>query len=439
MQRRVLVIGSQCAVMPRLSFLPDLATELYAVLTDPQLGACLPALPGGGLLHDPDRKQVDALEEAFTRADRDEAMLLVALLGHGIARGDDFYYLSVDAPGRGRSETDVHLSQQLKELLRDSADLNGLLVLLDACHAGVAAQQAAARWGEVGLGRQDRRYELLSASADGPAYRGDFTRTLVRVLRSGVPAASGTVDARYLRGPLQEGAGAQQPQRVTIDGGGWAQTGDEGLWLAYNAAQRGVDDTAASLAVHDRVTELTAYLQPTPTLDALVAAAQEHRCVVVTGPRGSGKSTLAAALTRPAAARGHVPAGLAQAVTFGARSGTLATLAAALAGQLTDTVPGFAQAARAYDASLDTAEREGLPALHRRVVGPLSRLKLDGPVRLVIDAVDELPDVTQELVRDAVSAALALASHDAPTGGTAVGFVLTARPAAARSTGRATR
>jgi hypothetical protein len=51
---------------------------------------------------------------------------LVALLGHGIARGDDFYYLSWDARGRGSSRDDVHLSQSLKEGLRDSADLNGL-------------------------------------------------------------------------------------------------------------------------------------------------------------------------------------------------------------------------------------------------------------------------------------------------------------------------
>src|ERR1700751_2154176 len=103
-QRRVLVVGSQCRAMPRLSFLPDLATDLYAVLTDHRLGACEPALASGGLLHDPDRGQVlDALEQAFARANRDSAMLLVALLGHGIALDEDFYYLSIDATGHGRS------------------------------------------------------------------------------------------------------------------------------------------------------------------------------------------------------------------------------------------------------------------------------------------------------------------------------------------------
>ena len=82
---------------------------------------------------------------------------------------------------------------------------------------------------------------MLSASADAPAYSGDFTRTLIEVLRRGVPTAGGNVDARYLREPLQRGAKRQQPQRVTVDGGGWAQTGDEGLWLAHNAALRHLD------------------------------------------------------------------------------------------------------------------------------------------------------------------------------------------------------
>jgi len=276
----------------------------------------------------------------------------------------------------------VYLSHHLKEALRDAADLDGLIVLLDTCHAGVAAQQAATGWGEVGLGRDARRYELLSASADGPAYHGVFTRTLIEVLRRGVPAA-----------------------------GGWAQAGDQGLWLAYNAALRGPDDDATGLAALDRVTELVTFFQPTPTLDALVAAVRTHRCVVVTGPRGSGKSALAAALTRPAASRGHVPDALVHAIAFAAGGSTLAILNAALAGQLAGTVPGYTAAARAYEAALDPAEQQGLPALARRVIGPLGRLSLPGPVRLVIDALDELPATTQQAVRAAVITALEPSPH----------------------------
>ena len=437
MQRRVLVIGSQCTAMEPLSFLPDLATELYTVLTDPHLGACQPALRDGALLHDPGRERVlDALEAAFDQADKDGAMLLVALLGHGVAHDDDFYYLSKDSPGRGRSRADVNLSQHLKELLRDSSDLDGLLVLIDTCHAGVAAQQAAARWGEVGLGRRVRRYELLTASANEPAFGGDFTRTLIDVLRSGVPTTtSRTIDARHLREPLQEGAQSQHPQRVTVDGGGWAQRGDEGLWLAYNAAQRRAYEATASSAALDRARELTAHLQLTRTLEKVVADSQDYRCVVVTGPRGSGKSTLAAALIRAAAGRGRVPGAPAQAIAFCDQGTTSANLATTLAEQLTGTVPGFALAAQDYLANLDSAEQRDLSPLHRRVVGPVSQLQLDDPVRLVIDAVDELPDVTQEEVRATVTAACAHGSPAGSSGTASLAFVLTARPGAARPAG----
>src|SRR5512147_215396 len=48
-ERRILVIGSQCACLPQLSFLPRAAEDLYAVMTDPDLGGCVPALSEGGL------------------------------------------------------------------------------------------------------------------------------------------------------------------------------------------------------------------------------------------------------------------------------------------------------------------------------------------------------------------------------------------------------
>ena len=91
--RRAVVIGSQCDALGesgRLSFLPELATELYEVLIDPRLGACAPGLPdrpSGGLLLDPTHDEVlDALEDAFAQANSDSATLLVAVLGHGMVQ-----------------------------------------------------------------------------------------------------------------------------------------------------------------------------------------------------------------------------------------------------------------------------------------------------------------------------------------------------------------
>ena len=81
-ERRLLLIASQCAKQPQLSFLPDYAQELYRVLTDPELGRCVPALPedeGGGLLLDPTVKQTKKkIREAYRRASDDQATLFLA-------------------------------------------------------------------------------------------------------------------------------------------------------------------------------------------------------------------------------------------------------------------------------------------------------------------------------------------------------------------------
>jgi len=55
-QRRILVIGSQCKALGGLRFLPQLAQDLYAVMTDPERGACVAAIEGNGLVLDPSVK-----------------------------------------------------------------------------------------------------------------------------------------------------------------------------------------------------------------------------------------------------------------------------------------------------------------------------------------------------------------------------------------------
>jgi hypothetical protein len=219
-----------------LSFLPKVAQELADVLTDPRLGDCDAALESGPLSVDPSHVDlVAAVRAAFTRADSDGSMLILAFIGHGVAVDEDFYFLPQDGHGQGNHDEDVHLSQLLKEQLRRASNLDGLLVLVDTCHAGVGAAQSA-RWREVGLGRHRRRYELLTASADQPAYGGIVTKTLIKVLRRGIISAGTTIDTRYLQDPLTKAAAGQHPQRITHDGGGWTQDGDEGLWWTHNAA-----------------------------------------------------------------------------------------------------------------------------------------------------------------------------------------------------------
>ncbi len=50
MSQRRIVIGSQCEALQPLAFLPQAAQDLYAVMTDPERGACISALAGEGLL-----------------------------------------------------------------------------------------------------------------------------------------------------------------------------------------------------------------------------------------------------------------------------------------------------------------------------------------------------------------------------------------------------
>jgi hypothetical protein len=147
-ERRILVIGSQCAaVMPPLSFLPSVAQELYAIMTDAELGGCVPALEKGGLLINPVIVEVrEAIKTAFRRASEDEATLFLAFVGHGEYVGTDFYLLPYNASVPPMSDTALHLVQLITELHRQHSTVDGLVVLLDACHAGVGAAGAAARW-----------------------------------------------------------------------------------------------------------------------------------------------------------------------------------------------------------------------------------------------------------------------------------------------------
>ena len=93
-ERRILVIGSQCKALGDLAFLPQVAQDLYAVMTDPVRGACVSAIDGSGLLIDPTVQDAKReIKYAYRRAAKDEATLFVAYIGHGEMAGGDFYLL----------------------------------------------------------------------------------------------------------------------------------------------------------------------------------------------------------------------------------------------------------------------------------------------------------------------------------------------------------
>ena len=98
-QRRILVIGSQCQALGRLSFLPQAAQDLYEVMTDSNLGGCVSALDGrAGLLIDPSVKDAkDAIKTAYRSAAQDEATQFIAYIGHGERVRKNLYLLPHDA------------------------------------------------------------------------------------------------------------------------------------------------------------------------------------------------------------------------------------------------------------------------------------------------------------------------------------------------------
>jgi len=414
-KRRILVIGSQCDRRNRLSFLPKAAEDLYAVMTDPDLGGCVPALNEGGLVLDPTVIEAQyKIEAAYRRASEDGKTLLFAFIGHGVHAGRDFYLLPRDASLPPTSFTAVHLVQLIKELHGIHSNVDGLIVLLDACDSGVAAAGAATHWNWIGELMGTLRFEVLTAAADRPAADGCFSRTLTDILRTGIDEASvgSTVYGYQVCPILADRCPKQLPQHPTFNA-------PPELFLAKNAAYMRppwFDTTSAS-----EVERLTAWFQPTPQLQAVVNMTAGSRCVAVFGDAGAGKSALAAALARPDVTMGTVPAGFVQAVAFLSEGTTSGLLADELAQQFKRSRSDFADATENFRCSLTREEWEGLNALEQRVIGPLRSLKGGLPVRLVIDGLDRLAPAANEAVYRALDAL----TTDPPAG---LHLLVTARP-----------
>jgi hypothetical protein len=127
--------AAQCRALGHLDFLPQAAEALYAVMTDPERGACVSALEGEGLLIDPSVGEAkDAIKAAYRRAARAEATLFIAYVGHGERADGDYYLLPQDAENPPDSDTALHLTNLIKEAHRKAAGrVDGLGVLVDAC------------------------------------------------------------------------------------------------------------------------------------------------------------------------------------------------------------------------------------------------------------------------------------------------------------------
>ncbi|MFJ9870573.1 hypothetical protein [Streptomyces sp. NPDC101165] len=233
--RHVLVVGAQCTDMGPLARLEEAAEGLHAVLTAPALGGCT-ARPGdhGSLLVSATLEPDDvrkAMHEAVRRAKADSAVLVVALLGHGFTppQQTDLHYMVAQSTTRSTMSA-VNVRQLLAEAV-DEPGVEGVIALIDTCHAAGAAPDAGGIAGGVRAGRT--RLSVLSASASDQAARGmRLTFALIDVLREGLNGAGAMVfvDTRLteeLRGRIV----GQVVGRFEYDSDPYAL---DGLWLAHN-------------------------------------------------------------------------------------------------------------------------------------------------------------------------------------------------------------
>ncbi|MFG2294377.1 hypothetical protein [Streptomyces sp. NPDC048603] len=230
--RHALVIAAQCPDLGILDELESAAREFHAVLTEPDLGACARPVATHTLLYgEICQSEIEqAIRAAARAAGRAGAVLVLGLLGHGIASGGGLYFMAGDSKG-AEPTTTVDVAALLRQIA-DTPGLSGIITVVDTCHAAGAVPEVKAVAGGIRQGNT-RLSLLMGAGVAEEAFELRFSRTVTRILRDGVDGAAehlspeAVIDAVRLDG----GALGQDLHRMDWDG---AQFEEAGLWLAYN-------------------------------------------------------------------------------------------------------------------------------------------------------------------------------------------------------------
>jgi tetratricopeptide (TPR) repeat protein len=398
-ERRALVIGVRNDRFGVLDFVDDVVTELHTALLDSERGACLPALPGGRDLLIGDMATssgIDsALADAISAAAIDQATLFVYFLGHAQQANQDFYLIGTDTGEQVDSRTAVQIGQRVKELLDNAPTVDGLMLVLDACHSGAAITDPVPGLMRTGV---HVRLEIFAATRDDQtASRGCFTRSIVALLTHGSPASADEYLTAYNEhSRLREVAPpecADMPEAVHLSIRGGL---DAGLWLGRN---RAVDLRSALLGTQDaaQVAQLTQSLVHTSYLTQLMQVQLSGRSpIAITGAPGIGKSVLLAAL-----GRARVAGDFGVDALVAVRPGdTLVSVATRLAEQLrkSDT---YQKAASRWSAMTPVAIKESTSVFDAAVSGPISFLDRRNRLLVGVDGVDQLGTIDRRRLLDA--------------------------------------
>jgi hypothetical protein len=406
--RRALIVGSECAALNTLTFPAKLAGQLAEQLH--QRGGWRPIRKGEPCLVNPDIGGLKAaVREAFELANAESAQLLLAFIGHGVSTGGADYYLQAhNSPTTPDSDTAFSFGGVLRERLKASQSLDGLLVLIDACEASDAVQGAATRLVDI-VGEVDGRMELLVASGVGAAYGGCFTRSVLTLLETGITHAGDNILAGDLIDPLRKACPRQLPRRLSFDGGGPGAAGleeDVGLWLTPNVARAAHCLTGRPAAgLLDQVTRQVrlSVVQRTAVAELLEQGGARLRGLQ--GPAGSGKTTVMAFLVRPTHEdTPDIAVGWIKAAAFLDASSTPESLAVELAEQLAETVVGFEEARAAVSVEAAVAGDLSWDAVERELRRPLVRVGAPGVrVHLLIDGLDQVDGVQAIAICEAIA------------------------------------
>ncbi|MET8873954.1 tetratricopeptide repeat protein [Nocardia sp. NPDC004604] len=400
--RVALVVGSECAALPRLGFTGELATGLYTELRG--LGGWQSATRTGGPLLDPTIDDLArAVDDAFEIASNHQATLLISFIGHGMTTAsENFYLLAHDSPQLPKLRNAFHLTQEIQEHLNSAATLDGLIVLVDACETGEGVRGAARRWPEAS--GPNGRVELLVATGNGPAYFGCFTRTIITTFGKGVPHGGESLLPSDLVRPLRQ-CPALEPQSFSFTSGIRTASSDPGLWLVPNVARRAdaVSGSAAAGFVDQLINGLVVS-EPLRERLAQVVDAGADRLRGVVGPAGCGKSTLLATLIRPGwvdtlpIKAEYITAAVILDVTS-----SLESFTAELAQQLGRRLDGFKTATRMVEFDLAEQDSSRLDQFDIKILRPLARLDPSKPVHILVDGLDHPKRGSRTLLSYAVA------------------------------------